>query len=618
MEMKRDFDQLENMLRIAVPDIEIRRNVPWKQLTTLGVGSVVPVIAAPQNDHQLLQLLDFCRKNAVPYLILGGGANTVGMDDLYDGVVILLRQGEFDRMVAGRSHISCGAGAKLGEVARFAANLGYGGITRLVGIPGTIGGALRMNAGADGRNIGEFVSELAGLYPDGAMWIMRDVDMEWGYRTTPVPPEVILTAAIFELPHIGVEAAQADIEMVLTRRAKREPKGRSAGCAFRNISVNDSAGRLIDNCELKDYARGDAVVSNKHANFLLNRGNATEKDYVTLMTSVRNNVAEATGLYLRPEVVFADKRSYNSVMNSTTIPKVLVLYGGNSREREISIKSGQAVAEALRRAGYPVDTEDLKECRYSAKMKNADIIFPILHGGFGEDGTLQKELEKHGKKFVGCGSIPSKIIMDKIATKRVLDACNISTARWCILTPEKRVLPKDMSLPVVVKVPGEGSSFGIKIAKTADELQSALDELFGSDSNLLVEEFIKGVEISVPVVNGKTFPAVEIRPPHEFYDYDAKYIYSEGHTEYFCPAVSLSEESLDKAKGYALKFYRETGAKQLLRVDFIVAEDGEPYALEGNSLPGFTATSLVPKSAAVFGYTFERLCAELVRSALAD
>lgn len=616
--MKRDFDQLERMLHEAVPDISVKRDVSWKQLTYLGVGSFVPIVAAPENDHQLLALLDFCRGRGIDYMILGGGANTVGMDDLYDGIVILLRQGEFNRMVAGRSHISCGAGAKLGDVARFAAKLGYGGITRLAGIPGTIGGALRMNAGADGRNIGEFVSELAGIYPDGTIWTMRDIDMEWGYRLSPVPPEVIITAAIFELPQIGVEAATADIEMVMARRAKREPKGRSAGCAFRNISVNDSAGRLIDNCELKDYARGDAVVSNKHANFLINRGEATEKDYVTLMTSVRNNVAEATGLYLRPEVVFADKRSYESVMNSTYIPKVLVLYGGNSREREISIQSGMAVAEALSRAGYLVETEDIKECCYSQKMRKADIIFPVLHGGFGEDGTLQKELEKHCKKFVGCGSVPSKIIMDKIATKRVLDACNISTSPWCVLTPEKRNLPGSMKLPVVVKVPGEGSSFGIKIAKTVEDFEAALDELFASSGELLVEEFIKGVEISVPVVNGKTFPPVEIRPPHEFYDYDAKYIYSGGHTEYFCPAVSLSEDTLDKAKSYALKFYRETGAKQLLRVDFIVGEDNEPYALEGNSLPGFTATSLVPKSAAVFGYTFERLCAELIRAALAD
>lgn len=616
--MKRDFDQLERMLHEAVPDISVKRDVSWKQLTYLGVGSFVPIVAAPENDHQLLELLDFCRRNGVDYMILGGGANTVGMDDLYDGIVILLRQGEFNRMVAGRSHISCGAGAKLGEVARFAAKLGYGGITRLAGIPGTIGGALRMNAGADWRNIGEFVSELAGIYPDGTIWTMRDIDMEWGYRLSPVPPEVIITAAIFELPQIGVEAATADIEMVMARRAKREPKGRSAGCAFRNISVNDSAGRLIDNCDLKDYARGDAVVSNKHANFLINRGEATEKDYVTLMTSVRNNVAEATGLYLRPEVVFADKRSYESVMNSTYIPKVLVLYGGNSREREISIQSGMAVAEALSRAGYLVETEDIKECCYSQKMRKADIIFPVLHGGFGEDGTLQKELEKHGKKFVGCGSVPSKIIMDKIATKRVLDACNISTSPWCVLTPEKRTLPGRIKLPVVVKIPGEGSSFGIKIAKSVEDFEAALDELFASSGELLVEEFIKGVEISVPVVNGKTFPPVEIRPPHEFYDYDAKYIYSGGHTEYFCPAVSLSEDALDKAKSYALKFYRETGAKQLLRVDFIVGEDNEPYALEGNSLPGFTATSLVPKSAAVFGYTFERLCAELIRAALAD
>ena len=613
------FDLWRKELKKNIEGIELKRNVSWKQVTTLGIGGDIPLLAYPNDAEQLKALLRYCSSNGIAYFILGGGSNTVGMDGAYNGIIISLRRGNFVNITpdASGGRVSCGAGAILADLARQAARLGMGGITRLAGIPGTVGGALRMNAGAEGRNISEFVVAATGVWADGSEWELDPCTATWDYRTTPVPSDVIVLSASFVFPLVGQEAAEVDINMVVNRRRNREPKGRSAGCAFRNISMNDSAGRLIDNCDLKNYARGGAIVSNKHANFIMNSGNATEADYVTLMRSVRKNIADATGLYLRPEVVFVNRASFEEVMQSSTAPHVLVLCGGDNSEREVSLRSGETVAQALSKAGYQVELEDITKCEYTKSMKQADVIFPILHGGFGEDGTLQAICEQYAKKFVGCGSTASKIIINKVATKRVLDACNIATAKWAVLTPDSREIPRNIKFPVVVKVPTEGSSFGIDVVKNADEWAAKIDRLFADKvEELLVEEYIEGVEISVPVVDGKVFPPVEIRPANGFYDYDAKYVYSHGQTCYFCPSVSLSENAIDKAKSAALKLYCEVGAKQMLRVDFIVDADGEPVALEGNSLPGFTATSLVPRSAAVFGYTVERLCAELVRSAL--
>ena len=263
------------------------------------------------------------------------------------------------------------------------------------------------------------------------------------------------------------------------------------------------------------------------------------------------------------------------------------------------------------------------------ERQKIDVIFPVLHGKFGEDGTIQGVFEMSGIPYVGCGVLSSSVSMDKISTKIFVEKLGIRQAKFVAdIAPDLSELDhtvteveEKLGYPVFVKPSNAGSSCGVSKAENREELKAAVELAKKHDTRVLIEEMICGHEVECAVLGGrdpKASKVGEVVAAAEFYDYDAKYIYSGGHTEYFCPAVSLSEDTLDKAKSYALKFYRETGAKQLLRVDFIVGEDNEPYALEGNSLPGFTATSLVPKSAAVFGYTFERLCAELIRAALAD
>ncbi|MEA4863458.1 MAG: D-alanine--D-alanine ligase [Victivallaceae bacterium] len=614
--MLEEIEKFSSELAATIRGVTLGRNVPWRVRTTLGVGGDIPLLAEPVDDLALARLLEFCRAREVKTMIIGGGANIAGCDEPFDGVVIAMTGAAFTRISAGRNHISCGAGVRLSELAQFAASHGYGGLIALAGIPGTVGGALAMNAGAEGHEICEFVAELAGVTIDGVTWSARKCELDWGYRTGGAPSGVILTAAIFELPQLSPPDARRELEDFLEARRKREPRGRSAGCSFRNPG-GESAGRLIDRAGMKLVSVGGAAVSGKHANFVLNAKNASERDFVSLLTLIRKQVAETSGYYLRPEVVFANEKSRELVMNAVKSPKVLVLCGGDSSEREVSLRSGQAVAAALVSAGYDVEVEDIRKCEITPAIERADVIFPALHGGFGENGELQRMLEAAGKKFVGCGAEASRIVMDKILSKQVMEKCGISTSKWAVVTPEQRDFPAGMNFPVVVKAPRQGSSVGVEKVASSAEWNAALDRVLAYDREILVEEFVEGVEISVPVVNGTVLPAVEIRSPHGFYDYDAKYVYTAGHTEYFCPVVSLSRQALDKAADYTARFYKGVDARQMLRVDFIV-RDGEPFALEGNSLPGFTATSLVPKSAKVFGWSFEKLCVELVVSALRD
>lgn len=169
-----------------------------------------------------------------------------------------------------------------------------------------------------------------------------------------------------------------------------------------------------------------------------------------------------------------------------------------------------------------------------------------------------------------------------------------------------------MTYPVVVKVPCEGSTVGIEKIDDFAQWQAKLPALLEQADELLAEKFIAGRECTVPVVLGQAMTVVEIRPPGGFYDYDAKYIYANGHTEYFCPPVRISAKEQKILQDLAVKFYHEFNCRDLVRVDLIIGDDNIPYILEGNSLPGFTATSLVPKSAACMNISFERLCASLV------
>ena len=606
------FDEL----LAAFPQLALRNDLSYREITTLGVGDTLPLLAEPRDDRELGALLEWTHSRSIPILVIGGGTNLVGSDAPCPALGIRLSQPMFSEVKAGRSHLTAGAFLRLPKLASSAAELGYGGIARLAGIPGTLGGALRMNAGANGAAIGDFVLQLCGFRFDGTPWTAEKEEIHWGYRQTNIPEDVILTAAILTLPRGDRESVEAEIRRELEARRSREPGGRSAGCTFRNISEFEPAGRLIEQCGFKEYRVGGLEVSAAHANYVVNVDSGTERDYLELLREIRTAVAEKFGFYLRPEVKFVNPSTLETLLAAPVPPKVNVLEGGTSREREISLKSGAAVAQALRNAGFDVTETDLQKCCVTPEMREADVVYPVLHGGFGEDGRIQREMEDAGLKFVGSGSAACLLVMDKIATKRLADQLGLPTAKWHVVTPESRDFPADLKLPVILKVPKEGSTFGIVRVTSREEWEKALEEEFQMADEILVEEYLSGIEITVPIVGGTVLPPIEIRSPHGFYDYDAKYVYQQGHTEYFCPVQSLAEPVVRRAMELSKKFYLGACCRDILRVDFIVTPDGTPWLLEGNAIPGCTATSLVPKSARQAGISFEAMTASLTYAAM--
>ncbi|MDD5698282.1 MAG: UDP-N-acetylmuramate dehydrogenase [Victivallaceae bacterium] len=608
--------KLAEKLEGSFPDLPLKYNVSWSEMTWLGVGGEIGIVAEPTDDISLAALLRFCHRRKIPVFVIGGGSNIVGMDETFDGVMIRLSQNDFVRIKAGNHHLTVGAGVRLSDLVETAARRGFGGIAPLAPIPGTLGGALRMNAGAHGVTIGKYVVDICGYDLTGMAVAIDARDVRWDYRATTIPEDVIITGVIMQLPAVDREGELEQIAAAKRQRREHDPSGRSAGCVFKNVSPDDPAGRLIDEAGLKECCCGAALVSNKHANFIINRKHASEKDIVCLMSRMRAAVAERTGFYLRPEVVFFNPDDLARVEAATPSPTVAVLKGGGSSEREISLLSGAAIGAALINAGYRVEEIDLKTCKLSEAVLSADVIFPALHGGWGENGGIQRLLEKAGLSFVGCGSKVSELVFDKIRSKKLMEQEAIPTPEWTVITESDAALPDGLEFPLVVKPPRDGSTVGVFIVNDRSEYEKILPEAFKYDSELLAEKFIRGSEITVAIVNDDVLPVIEIVPPTGFYDYDAKYLHKNGETQYLCPPVTVSPEIQGRAAELALKFYRAANCRDLLRVDFMLDKNGTPYMLEGNNIPGFTSSSLVPKAFRQSKGSMEKLCTELVRAAL--
>lgn len=608
---------LKKRISAVFPELCLREDLPYRELTTLGVGTVLPLMAEPADDRQLQRLLKLLNSGNIPFFVFGGGSNIIGMDGPYNGVGIRLRGENFDFIRKEGTSFVCGAGAFLPELVRTAAANGCAGLSPLAGIPGTAGGAVRMNAGANGACIGDCVRSISGFHADGTEFTLSGNDLKWAYRRGAVPAGAVVTEITLELTGSTPEAEQKIMAEVLESRRQREPGGRTAGCAFRNVSEMEPAGKLIDQCGLKGVRCEDMQISEKHANYMVNlTGRATAGDYLKLLIFIRRAVSDRSGFFLKLEQIPLDPAFEETLYREVPAIRVNVLYGGASSEREVSLRSGAAVAKALENGGFDVELSDIKQCAVTDSMKRCDVIYPVLHGGFGEDGRLQKLLEENSLRFACSGSAGCAAVMDKIITKKLLDKTRMPTAKWKIITRDDCAFPAELGLPVILKVPCEGSTVGIIKVDREDEWENALKEEFAMTDVLLAESFIKGVEISIPVIGGKAFDAIEIRSPKGFYDYDAKYVYKDGHTEYFCPPVSAGAEAVARARQLAEEFYFITGCRDLVRVDFIIGEDNVPYILEGNALPGCTATSLVPKSAGAAGVSFEALTAGMVYSAM--
>lgn len=614
------FHALEKELATFPPEICVR-NADWKNISTLGIGGLIELMLEPRTVDQLSQILIICRKLTLRPVILGGGSNVVGTANSDKSfIVIRLARGEFlDFSIDPHTQeVHVGAGLRLRRFAEKAAGTGFGGLSELAGIPGTVGGALIMNAGAHEKSISDHLSAIEGLTPNGEFIVIPAETLTFSYRHGGIPEGVIITGARFDLPQSETDDEADETKKFLQYRLLHEPKGRTAGCVFRNpLNGHLSAGKLIEAAGLKGFQIGDAIVSTLHANYFLNSDNAVESDYTELVLAVQRHIYQHTGLVLRSEIRWINEENQNMIDHALPTLSVAVLKGGNSSEREISLRSGGGVAEALREAGFKVYEIDLQQCEITPEMREADIVFPVLHGGFGENGDIQALMEAENIPFVGCPSATCRLVMDKVDTKSCLDKKRIPNAAWKVLhkTDPCRKIPEGMSLPLVVKPPTEGSSIGVTIVKLEKEWDGALALAFRYADTALIETFVKGKEVAVSVIDGVALPLVELQFKGEFYDYDAKYTYKNGTTEYLCPPPDIPEAVQQLAQAYAVEFSEACGVRDLIRVDFIITDDGIPYVIEGNSTPGMTATSLVPKAAKVMGLSFPELCARLVVTA---
>lgn len=334
-----------------------------------------------------------------------------------------------------------------------------------------------------------------------------------------------------------------------------------------------------------------------------------------------------------------------------TALKVIVLMGGTSSERDVSMASGLRVAAGLREFGHDVRAVDpargpIADAELQAmaggvvvraappshdslrqlareslpllaqnlpRRGDADVVFLGLHGGIGEDGTIQAMLDVAGVAYTGSGQLASAIAMDKDVSKRLFRQGGVTTADWLMAPASAEEVKATLGYPVIVKPSREGSTVGLSVVKEPSQLEAAIAEASRFDDEVMIEKFVAGRELTVSMLGGEALPVGEVFPKHEIYDYECKYTAGMAHEEF--PA-KLSAQETRAIQDEARRAFRALKLGGCARIDFRMSSDGKFYCLEANTLPGMTPTSLVPQAAAAAGISFPALCDRIVRLAL--
>ena len=301
---------------------------------------------------------------------------------------------------------------------------------------------------------------------------------------------------------------------------------------------------------------------------------------------------------------------------------VVLLAGGKSDEREISLASGEGARAALEEAGFPVTMLDPAKDEDLKRLidEDFDVAFLCLHGKYGEDGTMQGMLELIGLPYTGSGMWGSMLAMNKTKAKWYFEREGVPTPPAVTLKKgdpvDAEAIVEKLGQNVVVKPDASGSALGVNIVEGADEVAAAIDRVFELDDVVLVERYVKGMELTVAVVGGdevEALPVIEILPTNEFYDYESKY--APGGSKHICPA-RLDEQTTKMVQDYAVRAHQALECRGMSRSDFILEDDGSCWILETNTIPGMTETSLLPDAARAAGMSFPELCTKLVQIAL--
>lgn len=296
--------------------------------------------------------------------------------------------------------------------------------------------------------------------------------------------------------------------------------------------------------------------------------------------------------------------------------KIAVLMGGPGSERAVSLASGNAVLNALLGLGLDAVAVDVTGLEIHLPA-GTDLAFNVIHGTFGEDGQLQEILEKMGVPYTGAGSKSSRVAFDKNLAKAVFVAHGVPTPRAEIVDVSTGPKLPSFPAPFVVKPPREGSSVGVHIVREASGAEAAMADAAKFGNDILVEEFVDGMELTVGILDDVALPIVHIAPPGGVYDMASKYPWLSGAqgSEYFCPAA-LDEETTRLVQEAALAAHRALGVEIYSRVDVLLDSQNRPFVLEANTIPGMTETSLLPKAAAAMGISFPALCEKIAALSL--
>ena len=292
--------------------------------------------------------------------------------------------------------------------------------------------------------------------------------------------------------------------------------------------------------------------------------------------------------------------------------KIAVLMGGPGEEKDVSLKSGEAIKKALNHNGYDVTSIilDTKLEKLVKELLSVDLVFLGLHGNIGENGTIQGFLDALGIIYTGSGPLSSAICMDKNISKIIAKNNGIMTPKWKLC--DTVIDDAKMNYPVIVKPNGQGSTVGLQIAHNESELKPALEYAFNYDNSVLVEEYIQGRELTVMLIDGKAQPVCEIIPSHEFYDYECKY--TAGMSKYICPA-EIDDNISNYVKKISENLFDLLKCENYSRADFRMDDENKFWFLEMNTLPGMTDTSLAPMSALAAGISFNELIDKIVMHA---
>lgn len=299
---------------------------------------------------------------------------------------------------------------------------------------------------------------------------------------------------------------------------------------------------------------------------------------------------------------------------------VAVIYGGRSKEREVSIKSGKGIANALRAKGYEVKEIDYKSKDFISELSDIDVVYIALHGKYGEDGRIQGLLDILDIPYVGSGVFASALAMNKYKAKTIFKSAGIRVAKDYLLQKDSDIetavsnIEDNFNYPLVVKPNEEGSTIGFSIVNNKVELEEAIKFAFTFDKQIIIEEFIQGREVTIAVMETiddiKALPVVEIVPiKNKYYDYESKY--APGGSDHIVPA-RIDSKTEEVLKNWAVEAHKQLGCETLSRVDFIIPDEGLPFILEVNTLPGMTETSLYPDAAKAIGLDYKDIVSNFV------